>query len=61
MELQFLGMPWIKVVIITFITNILLGPIVYILLNLICYNIVIKINFLIKIYEKFVYSNNDIK
>lgn len=48
-----LGMPWIKVVIITFITNILLGPIVYILLNNFVH-IVIKINFFNKIYEKFV-------
>ncbi len=48
-----LGMPWIKVVIITFITNILLGPIVYILLNQFVH-IVIKINFFNKIYEKFV-------
>ena len=48
-----LGIPWIKVVIITFITNILLGPIVYILLNNFVH-IVIKINFFNKIYEKFV-------
>ena len=48
-----LEMPWIKVVIITFITNILLGPIVYILLNNFVH-IVIKINFFNKIYEKFV-------
>ena len=51
--MKVLGMPWIKVVIITFITNILLGPIVYILLNQFVH-IVIKINFFNKIYEKFV-------
>jgi len=48
-----LNMPWFKVVVITFITNILLGPIVYILLNNFVH-IVIKINFFNKIYEKFV-------
>ncbi len=48
-----LGMPWFEVVIITFITNILLGPIVYILLNQFLH-IVIKIKFFNNIYEKFV-------
>lgn len=46
-------MPWFEVVIITFIANILLGPIVYILLHLFV-DIVIKIEFINKIYQKFV-------
>ena len=48
-----LDMPWIEVVIITFITNILLGPVVYILLNQFVH-VVIKIKLFNNIYQKFV-------
>lgn len=51
--ISILKMPWIEVVIITFITNILLGPVIYILLNQFVH-IVIKINFFNNIYQKFV-------